>query len=88
MDSAVIQVRRSVCESSGNLHLKDLEDTLGSYGVPVAFRCLFLFSRNFLDGAERKTVLKGISTFYYSAYLRQLLAEISSNLCHFSASSY
>lgn len=46
---AVIQVRRSVCESSGNLHLKELEDTLGRYGVPgVPFRRLFLFSRNFL----------------------------------------
>lgn len=75
---AVIQVRRSVCESSGNLHLKELEDALGSYGVPgVPFRRLFLFSRNFLDGAERKTVLKGISTLYYhSAYLPSTLRPV------------
>jgi len=67
-----------VCESTENLHLKVLEDARRS-GKGVAFRCLFLFSSNFLGGAERKVTLKGISTFYrlYTC-LAQLLNEISS----------
>lgn len=41
----VIQVRCSVCESSGNLHLKDLEDTLGSYGTGRVSPLVFIFSQ-------------------------------------------
>lgn len=38
-----------------------------------AARRLFLFSSNFLGGAERKVPLNGISTLYRSAYLAQLV---------------
>lgn len=55
-------------ESSENLHLSGQEDARGSR-AGAAFRRLFFFSSNFLGGAERKVALKGISTFYRSAYL-------------------
>lgn len=58
-----IHDNHDVCESTENLHLKVLEDAKRS-GKGVAFRCLFLFSSNFLGGAERKVTLKGINTLY------------------------
>jgi len=45
----------------------------------AAFRRLFLFSSNFLGGAERKVTLKGISTLYRSTDFAQVVNGISSS---------
>lgn len=66
----------NVCEATENLHLRVLGDVGGSrWGV--AFHCLFLFSSNFLGGAERKVTLRGISTLYRSADFVQIVNGIS-----------
>jgi len=70
---------RCLREPTENLHLRILKDAEGSGGGP-AFRRLFLFSSNFLGGAERKVALKGITTLYRSAYFAQLVNGISSSL--------